>query len=58
MNEPILSVPSLETTAAPDYKDRSTGLVVFGILTLGYNVRTQEEVAENPTMPLDADGFI
>jgi len=34
MNEPILSVPSLETTAAPDYKDRSTGLVVFGILTL------------------------
>jgi len=32
MNEPIL--PPIEAVPTPDYKDRSTGLVIFGILTL------------------------
>ncbi len=32
MNEP--SIPHVETAPLPDYKDRSTGLVIFGILTL------------------------
>ena len=32
MNE--TSLPPVETAALPDYKDRSTGLVIFGILTL------------------------
>src|ERR1035437_2666990 len=34
MNEPIPEITPVETTALPAYKDRSTGLVVFGILTL------------------------
>ncbi len=32
MNESSLA--PVETAALPDYKDRSTGLVIFGILTL------------------------
>src|ERR1035437_546870 len=34
MNEPIPEITPVETTALPAYKDRSTGLLVFGILTL------------------------
>jgi hypothetical protein len=34
MNEPIPEITPVETTALPAYKDRSTGLVIFGILTL------------------------
>jgi hypothetical protein len=33
MNEPIPPITPVETTA-PTYKDRSTGLMIFGILTL------------------------
>ncbi|HLP78029.1 MAG TPA: hypothetical protein VK327_14055 [Candidatus Paceibacterota bacterium] len=34
MSEPTPPVPPFESTPLPDYKDRSTGLLVFGILTL------------------------
>jgi len=33
-DQPIPHLPSTEAAPSPDYKDRSTGLVVFGILTL------------------------
>jgi hypothetical protein len=32
---PALPVPSAPQPVAPDYKDRSTGLLVFGILEIG-----------------------
>ena len=34
MNEQNPELPPVETTIAPEYKDRSTGLLVFGILTI------------------------
>jgi len=34
MNEQNPSIPPIEAVPLPDYKDRSTGLMVFGILTL------------------------
>ena len=34
MNEQNPAFPLIEAVAVPDYKDRSTGLMVFGILTL------------------------
>ena len=34
MNEQNPAVPPVEAAPSPDYKDRSTGLVIFGILTL------------------------
>src|ERR1700690_823737 len=34
MNEQNPAAPPVETAPLPDYKDRSTGLLVFGILTL------------------------
>jgi hypothetical protein len=34
MNEPNPPIPPVETAPLPAYKDRSTGLVIFGILTL------------------------
>jgi hypothetical protein len=34
MNEPNPAAPPVEIAPLPDYKDRSTGLVIFGILTL------------------------
>jgi len=34
MNEPNPPIPPVETAPLPPYKDRSTGLVIFGILTL------------------------
>ena len=34
MNESNPPIPTIEAVPAPDYKNRSTGLVVFGILTL------------------------
>ena len=34
MNEPNPPIPRVETAPLPAYKDRSTGLVIFGILTL------------------------
>jgi hypothetical protein len=34
MNEPNPAVPPIEATSLPDYQDRSTGLIIFGILTL------------------------
>jgi hypothetical protein len=34
MNEQNPVIPPVETALLPDYKDRSTGLMVFGILTL------------------------
>ena len=34
MSESIPPIPPIEAAPVPDYKDRSTGLVVFGILTL------------------------
>ena len=34
MNEQNPEIPPVETTIPPEYKDRSTGLLVFGILTI------------------------
>lgn len=34
MNEPNSPIPPAETAALPAYKDRSTGLTIFGILTI------------------------
>jgi hypothetical protein len=34
MNEPNPPIPPIDAATLPDYKDRSTGLIVFGILTL------------------------
>ena len=34
MNEPNPPIPPIEAAPLPAYKDRSTGLVIFGILTL------------------------
>ena len=34
MNEQNPAIPSIDAAPLPDYKDRSTGLVIFGILTL------------------------
>jgi len=34
MSDPNPPIPPVETAALPSYKDRSTGLIIFGILTL------------------------
>ena len=34
MNEQNPELPPVETTIPPEYKDRSTGLLIFGILTI------------------------
>ena len=34
MNDQYPAAPPMETTSTPDYKDRSTGLMIFGIMTL------------------------
>jgi hypothetical protein len=34
MNEQDPAIPSVEPASSPDYKDRSTGLMIFGVLTI------------------------